>query len=166
MFIWQLFLQTLRAKPTLVKFVLVGGTGYFVYQLLLFATYDWSLLWFLPEKGVSARVIFFDHGDVRLLFSTLVAAEISIVFVFGGHDLWTFRDRVQAHRPLMHRFGVFQANQLISALGILTVIVNVLTVRFGFYHFMAAPFGVAAAASWNWLWDTQVIWRRARRDAP
>ena len=92
------FLQrALAENATLVRFVIVGGLGYAVYQVLLFATYDWSLLWFLPEKDVSARIIFFEHGDVRFLISTLVVAEIAVLAVFGGHSLWTFRDRAMVH---------------------------------------------------------------------
>ncbi len=153
--------QRLAAHTTLTKFLIVGGMGYLVYQTVLFAVYDWSFLPFLPAKDVSARIVFFDHGDVRLLIGTLVAMEFGIMAGFTGHNFWTFRDR-GVHKPLLMRFGQYHANQLISALGILTLTVNVLTVQFGLDHFVAVPIGVAAAGAWNWMWDTQLIWRRSK----
>ena len=155
------FLQrALAENATLARFVIVGGLGYAVYQVLLFATYDWSLLWFLPEKDVSARIIFFEHGDVRFLISTLVVAEIAVLAVFGGHSLWTFRDRAMVHKPLLLRFGQFHANQVVS-FGVGIVMINVLTVQVGFYHFVSVPIAAAAAGAWNLSWAMQFIWRRA-----
>lgn len=43
------------------------------------------------------------------------------------------------------------------------ILVNVLTVQFGLYHFIAMPLGVLTAFAWNRLWDAQYIWRRANR---
>ena len=163
----EALLRRLASQTTIVKFLIVGTIGYLVYQTALFLAYDAAVLPFLPDKEVSARIVFFDHGDARFLIATLVAMECGIAAGFTGHHLWTFRDR-SAHKPLLLRFGQFHANQLISALGILTVTVNVLTVQFGLYHFVAAPIGVALAGAWNWLWYTQLIWKRRpkRRDAP
>ena len=81
---------------------------------------------------------------------------------FTGHHLWTFRD-LGSGKPLLLRFGQYHANQLIAALGILTVTVNGLTVQLGLYHVVAVPIGVALAGAWNWIWDTQLIRRRASR---
>jgi putative flippase GtrA len=157
--------QRLAAHATIIKFLIVGGIGYLVYQSVLFAVYDGALFPFLPDKDVSVRMVFFDHGDVRLLIASLVAMEFGVTTAFIGHHRWTFRDR-GVHKPVLLRYGQFHANQLISALGILTVTVNLLTVQFGFYHFLAVPIGMAMAGSWNWLFDSQVIWRRTkRRDA-
>ena len=154
----------LAAHTTIVKFLIVGGTAFVLYQSVLFLVYDSPLFPFLPDKDVSARIIFFDHGDVRLLIATLVATEVGIVAGFTGHNRWTFRMR--GHKPLLRRFGQYHANQLIGTLAILTGIVNLLTVQFGFYHFVAAPIGMVAMGAWNWTLDSQFIWRRAkRRDA-
>ena len=158
----EALLQRLRANSTVIKFLIVGGTASLIYQSVLFAVYDWPLLWFLPEKHVNARIVFFDHGDVRLLIGTLVASELGIIIGFTGHHLWTFRNPGVRKRVLV-RFGQYHTNQLISTLGILTLTVNVLTVQFGFYHFVAVPIGVAAMGAWNWTWDSQFIWRRAKR---
>ena len=156
----------LAAHTTVLKFLIVGGMGYLVYQSVLFAVYDWSLFPLLPDKDVSARIVFFNHGDVRFLIATLMALEFGIMAGFTGHHRWTFRDR-GVHKPLLLKLGQFHANQVISALGILTITVNVLTLQFGFYHFIAVPIGAALAGAWNWLWDTQIVWRRAKvRDSP
>jgi len=154
--------RKLAAHTTLTKFLIVGALGYLVYQTVLFTTYDLPFLPLLPDKDVSGRIIFFDHGDVRFLIASLVAMEFGIMAGFTGHHLWTFRDR-GSRKPLLLRFVQFHANQLISALGILTVIVNILTVQAGLYHFVAVPIGVALAGAWNWTWNTQFIWRRAKR---
>ncbi len=153
--------QRLAAHSTVVKFLIVGATSYLVYQTVLFLVYDAGVLPSLPDKGVSGSIIFFDHGDVRFLIATLVAMEFGIAAGFTGHHRWTFRER-GAHKPLLQRFGQFHANQLISALGILTVTVNLLTVQAGLYYFLAVPIGVALAGAWNWTWDSQFIWRRAK----
>jgi putative flippase GtrA len=84
--------------------------------------------------------------------------ECGIAAAFIGHHRWTFRDR-DAHKPLLLRVGQYHANQIISALGILTVTVNLLTVQFGVEHFLAVPVGVALAGAWNWTLDTRLIWR-------
>lgn len=147
---------------TLGRFLVVGAVGYLVYQLVVFATYDWSLLWFLPAKGTSFRLAFFRHEDVRLLIATLVAAELSIIGAFTAHTRWTFRNRELAYKPLWLRFAQFNAKALVSTAGIMTATVNVLILRFNFYHYIAVPFGVLAGFTWNWLWDAQFIFRRAK----
>lgn len=161
----EALLDRLASHTMIAKFLIVGTMGYLVYQTALFLVYDAGVFPFLPDKEVSGSIVFFDHGDIRFLIATLVAMEFGIAAGFTGHHRWTFRDR-GAHKPLLLRFGQFHANQLISALGILTVTVNLLTVQVGLYYFLAVPIGVALAGAWNWTWDSQFIWRRAkRRDA-
>lgn len=147
----------------MLKFLLVGALGYLIYQALLFLLYDAPILPFLPDKDTSADILFFQHDDLRLLIATLVATEMSIVGVFAGHNTWTFRHRQTVRRPLWLRFGQFNAKALVSTLGILTVTVNILILRFDLYHFVAVPIGVALAFTWNWLWDSQIIWRQAKK---
>lgn len=153
------------SNATVVKFLLVGGIGYVIYQFVVAVMYDTSLFSFLPEKEQSVRLLFFDHGDARLLLATLVATELSIMGVFTGHTKWTFRHRDYTRKPLWLRLGQFNAKALVSTLGILTVTVNVLTVNFDIAHYFAVPVGVLLAFSWNWTWDTQIVWRRSRRQA-
>ena len=149
-----------------MKFMAMGTVGYVIYQFVVAIMYDTPILWFLPEKGHPVNLLLFEHGDGRLLAATLVATELSIMGVFTGHSRWTFRDRDAVKKPWWMLFGQFNAKALVSTLGILTVTVNVLTVRFDVYHYLAVPVGVALAFAWNWTWDTQIVWRRAKRPQP
>ncbi len=160
-------LNTIAANAVILKFMLVGALGYIIYQFVVGIMYDTPVFWFLPEKNQSVRLLFFDHGDVRLLIPTLVATELAIIGVFAGHSRWTFRNRESIRKPLWIRFGQFNAKALVSTLGILTVTVNVLTLSFNVSHYLVVPIGVLLAFSWNWMWDTQIVWRRVkRRHAP
>ena len=155
----------LRRHATLFRFALIGATGYVIYQVVFFLLYDSSLVWFLPDKGESVRLVAFSHSDSRLLISTLVAAEFSIVGVFIGNHLWTFRDRVARGKPIWLRFCQFNAKAAVSSLGIITLVVNLLTLGLDVTPYMAIPVGVAAAFTWNWLWDSRFIWpSTVRRD--
>ena len=153
------------SQITIVRFGMVGGTGYLIYQAVLFLVYDAPLIRFLPAKGTSATILFFEHGDVRLLITTLVATALALVAVFTGHNLWTFRDRDRVDKPVWLRFVQYVAAALVAALGIVTVTVNVLIVQFDVYHFIALPIAVSLAGIWDWLWYSQSIWRRARHRA-
>jgi len=159
----RLWDDAVRRRPglrTLGKFLLVGASGYLAYQLVLFLTYDASFLWVLPVKDTEARLIFFTHKDIRLLISTLIAAQMAIVWAFTAHTNWTFRERRVVKRPLWLRFSQFNAKALVSTGGIMTVVVNLLVVWAGMYHVLAVPVGVLAGFAWNWTWDSQIIFRR------
>ena len=157
-------LQQATSNIALIRFALVGGSGYLLYQAVLFLVYDSPLIWFLPAKDTSARIVFFEHADVRLLITTLVASVLSLVAVFTGHNLWTFRARVSVSKPLWLRFGQFLATAFM-ALVIITVTVNVLTVQFDVYHFFALPIGVALGGIWDWLWYSRFVWRRVTKQS-
>ena len=159
----QALRRRLASRIALIRFAVVGGSGYVLYQAVLFLMYDSPLFWFLPAKDTVATIIFFEHGDVRLLISTLAATVLTLVGVFTGHNLWTFRDRDSVRKPIWLRFAQFLATALIAALGIVTVTVNVLVLRFNMYHFFALPIAVSLAAIWDWLWYSRFIWRRARK---
>ncbi len=162
-FIRRLVRQQLESRPALIRFALVGGTGYLIYQSVLFIMYDSPLVWFLPAKGTSGSIHFFEHGDLRFLITTLVATVLGLIGVFTGHNLWTFRDRDAVRKPLWLRFVQFFAVASVAAFGIITVTLNVLTVQFDIYHFAALPIGVAIGAIWDWFWYSQFIWRRRKR---
>lgn len=153
----------LLGNRTLAKFAITGATGYGVYQIVFLLLYESPLVSFLPEKEETINLLGFSHGDARLLITTLVAAELSIVGVFAGHHLWTFRDRVTISKPVWLRFGQFNAKAAVSSLGILTAMVNGLTLGLDVTPYLAIPLGVIAAFTWNWLWDSRFIWRPAER---
>jgi putative flippase GtrA len=150
------------ANSVVIKFLAVGAMGYLVYQIVVVLIYDFGLFPFLPGKDQSLDLLLFTHGDARFLIATLVATELSIIAVFNGHRLWTFRYRDFADKPLWIRFGQFNAKALVSTLGIVTVIVNILAVSLDVYHYIAVPVGVLVGFIWNWTWDTQIVWRRAK----
>lgn len=103
------FYETVRKRlvgqRTLAKFVVVGAMGYLIYQVVLFIMYDSPLFWFLPAKDTGASLVLFTHDDLRLLITSLVAAELSIVGAFIGHNQWTFRDRETVYNPLWVRLS-------------------------------------------------------------
>ena len=155
--------ERLSRLHTLRRFVVVGATGYVIYQAVLFLMYDLSLLPFMPAKETSADLMLFTHSDLRLLITTLVAAELSIIGAFIGHNQWTFRDRDVAYNPAWRRFLKYNLKAVVSTMLIVTGVVNVLTVGFGLHHVIAVPLGVLAGFTWNWIWDAQYIWQRAKR---
>lgn len=158
----QLIREQLSSPATFVRWVMVGAVGYVVYQSLLFLIYDSSLFPSLPDKDTSVSLLLFEHGDARFLVATLVGTALALVTVFTGHNLWTFRDRQPVRKHVLLRFVQFVTAALISALGIVTVTVNLLTVQFGFYHFLALPVAVGIGAIWDWIWYSQFVWRRSK----
>jgi putative flippase GtrA len=158
--LWQILRARLREHFTLLKFATIGVSGYIVYQLVFLLFYESPVVWFLPAKGEDLRLLAFSHSDARLLITTLVAAELSIVAVFSGHHLWTFRDRPTVGKPIWLRFIQFNAKATVSSLVLLTLIVNLLTLRVGLTPYLSIPAGVVAVFLWNWLWDSKFIWRK------
>lgn len=161
--IGQFVHRVLASHTALVRFALVGGGAYLIYQTLLFLIYDSELFWFMPAKKSNVVIIFFEHADVRFLIATLLSSAVTLVAHFIVHDLWTFRDRTSVRKPLWMRFGQFLATVLI-AVGIVTLMVNLLTVQFGIHYALAVPIGVGFAGIWNWLWSSRFVWRRASRN--
>ncbi len=157
----EALLRRRAGLKTLAKFLLVGAGGYLTYQTTLFVAYDSPLLGFLPAKDTSLRMVFFTHTDARLLYSTLLAAELAIIASFTAHTNWTFRERTVVKKPLWLRFAQFNGKALVSTGGIMTTVVNVLVIAVGLHHVLAVPVGVLVAFAWNWTWDTQLIFRRA-----
>lgn len=140
----------------------MGAFAYLVYQSLLFVVYDAPVFPFLPDKDTSVTLVFFEHGDARFLIATLVATVATLATMFAGNNFWTFRDRQPAHKHVLLRLVQFVATALISSVGIVAVTVNLLTVQFNFYHFLALPIGVALGAIGNWLLYSRFVWRRTR----
>ncbi len=155
----SLVLRQVRIHKTLIKFMLVGLLGYALYTATLLLAYD-APLPFMPSKHTSVQLGPFTHSDLRLLIGTLLAAQVSITGGFFARDRWVFTDRPVVHRPGWMRMLHYQAKSLVSTLGIVTVTVNVLTLEVGIPYYIATPIGVGVAFIWNWLWESQFIWRR------
>jgi len=158
--IWSPIAGRLQAHRTILKFAAVGAIGYVIYTGLLLFMYDLATLPFLPDKHTSVHLLLFTHSDSLLLITTLVGTQASIIGVFAGHTLWTFADLPTVQKPLWLRFLQFEGRALVSTLGILTVAVNGLAVGAGVPPYLAVPVGLVTAFTWNWVWDSRIIWRR------
>ena len=151
-------LQRLPVSTTFVKWAIVGGIGFLVNQFVLFMVYDSPLFAFLPARGADLKLIFFTHPDVRLLIASIAAIEAAILSNFYWHDRWTFRER-QRRSPRPIRLLKFHFFSIGSPL-IVFATLNTLPPVFGVSPYIANTIGVALGASWNWIWDNHVIWRR------
>jgi putative flippase GtrA len=145
----------------LIRYGLVGSLGYIVYVGLLELMYDLSLVPFFPGKGESVDLLILTHSDSLFLITTLIGTQASICAVFAGHSLWTFAD-ANSSKPMWLRFTQFEARALVSTLGILTLTVNA-AVLLGVQHYVAVALSIVVTFTWNWLWDSKVVWRKDNR---
>jgi len=150
----------LAGSSTFIKFSIVGTIGYVVNQFFLYVFYDSPAFPFLPEKDTSARIIFFTHPDVRLLIATVIAVELAILSNFLWHNLWTFSDRSN-RLPMLLRLIAFNITSIGSPIISVTT-VNILTPNFGINAYIANSIGVALGMTWNWVWNTRLIWRKGK----
>ena len=154
----QSVLQRLPVSTTFIKWAIVGGIGFLVNQFSLFLVYDSPLFAFFPDRGADLKLIFFTHPDVRLLIASIAAIEAAILSNFYWHERWTFRER-QRRSPRPIRFLKFHFLSIGSPL-IVFATLNTLPPVFGVSPYIANTIGIAVGASWNWIWDNHVIWRR------
>jgi len=150
----------LHLPTTLIKFVMVGGLAFVVYQVFLFLLYDSPLFWFLPEKDTDADLVFFNHPDIRLLISSIVAVELAIVFQFNSHERWTFRRRPRGDW-IVPRFIKFNISSIVSPI-IIVITTNVLTLTLDVSPYISSIVGVLIGFVWNWTVNSLVIWPHER----
>ena len=160
----------LHLPTTLIKFLMVGGIAFVIFQVFLYLLYgqppapffpDLSgLFWFLPEKDTKADLLLFTHPDIRLLIASVIAVEISIVFQFNSHERWTFRNRHRAGWTLM-RFLRFNLSAIVSPI-IIVLTTNVLSVAFDVLPYISSMLGVLIGFFWNWTLNSLVIWPKHR----
>jgi putative flippase GtrA len=160
----------LHLPTTLIKFLMVGGVAFVIFQVFLYLLYgeppaplfpDLSgLAWFLPEKDTRADLVLFTHPDIRLLIASIVAVEISIVFQFNSHERWTFRNRQRAGQTLM-RFARFNLSSIVSPI-IIVITTNVLSVAFNVLPYISSAVGVLIGFCWNWTMNSMLIWPKHR----
>ncbi len=162
----------LHLPTTFVKFVIVGGVGFVIFQFFLFLIYDAPVFWFLPSQDISVDLGLFTLSDIRLLIASVVAVEIAIICQFNLHDRWTFRWRPRAGR-IGRRFIKFQVSSIMSPI-IVVVTVNTLTpilrsaagddsVIFTMAPYISSAIGVLLGFTWNWMLGSLVILPHQRK---
>ncbi len=154
--------QRLHLPTTLIKFLIVGGCGFLVYQAAFYLLYDSPVFWFLPGKDTRVDFGLFTHPDIRLLIGSIVAVEMAIVFQFNAHERWTFRNR-QREGWIPARFVKFNVSAAVSPI-IMVLTVNVVTPTFGLSPYLSSGIGVLLGFTWNWTWNTMVIWPHQKEE--
>jgi putative flippase GtrA len=167
----------LHLPTTLIKFLMVGGMGFVIYQFLLFVFYTLPTLPFLPDKETKIDPLPFGLPELglRLLIVSIFALEAAIVFQFSSHERWTFRNRNRAGWVLA-RFLKFNLNSSFAIVAIL-VMTNLLSAVLGVMNvgvgpvdidvspYIASFVGVLIGFVWNWTMNSLVIWPKERATA-
>lgn len=151
--------RRLHVSTTLLRFLIVGGTGYLVFQLFFFLVYDSPLVWFLPAKDTRVNLLVFTDPDIRLLIASVAAVEVAIVFQFNAHERWTFRERPR-RGPAITRFLRFNVSSAVSPI-IIVLTTNTLTPMFGL-PYVWNTVGTLLGFIWNWTVNTLIIWPHRR----
>ena len=153
--------ERFHLPKTLIKFVIVGGIGFIIYQAMFALVYDAPVFWFLPDKHADANLVLFTHPDIRLLVASVIGVETAIFFQFNSHERWTFRNR-DREGNLLFRFVKFNASSFVSPL-IIVVTVNVMSTTLGTSPYIANFVGVGLGFIWNWTVGSMVIWPHLRK---
>jgi dolichol-phosphate mannosyltransferase len=141
----------------LIKFIIVGTVGFLVNSILLFLIYDTQVIGFLPPQKTAGYIGLWLHPDVRLFVASIVSVEAAIFSNFIFHENWTFKYR-EKHGKQFTRLIQFNSTSIGSPL-ITIAAVNILTPYFGIYYLISNAIGVGFGMSWNWLWNSRVIWK-------
>ena len=163
----------LHLPTTFVKFVIVGGVGFLIFQFFLYLIYDSPVFWFLPSQDISVDLGLFTLSDIRLLIASVVAVEIAIICQFNLHDRWTFRWRPRAGW-IGQRFMKYQVSSIMSPI-IVVVTVNTLTpilrsaagddsVIFTMAPYISSAVGVLLGFTWNWMLGSLIIWPQRKAE--
>lgn len=152
--------ERFRLPKTLIKFLIVGGIGFIIYQAMFWLLYDSPVFWFFPDKDTRADLLLLHHPDIRLLIASVIGVEVAIFFQFNSHERWTFRHR-NREGNLFARFVKFNASSFVSPL-IIVATVNVMTPLTDITPYFWNLVGVALGFVWNWTVNSLVIWPHFR----
>lgn len=150
--------RRLHLPVTLLKFLFVGALAYAVNQGALFVFYDLAPLPPARDRDIDFGI--FSYPDLRLLIASFIAVQFAIVFKFGIHENWTFRDR-RREGVLLTRFLQFNLSSFLSPI-INLAAVNVLTPLFDISPYAANTIGAVLGFAVNWLLSAHIIWPHAR----
>ena len=146
--------RRLHVPSTLLKFLLVGVLAYAVNQGALILLYD--VVPIFPHKNTHVDLLFFTYPDARLLITSFIAVQCAIIFKFGIHEHWTFRDR-RPDGSILGRFLQFNVSSFLGPL-INLATVNVLTPLFDISPYVSNTIGAVFGVGVNWLLSAHVIW--------
>ncbi len=135
-------------RPTLVRFLIVGGVSYLVNQALLAAFYDGALA-SVPRGAFNGP----------LLVASATALELSILVRFALNDIWTFRDRRE--KSFAARFYQSNFTSFGSPL-IALAAVNILTPVLGINYLVSNSIGILLGLAWNWYCSVRIVWTSRR----
>ena len=153
--------RRLHLPVTFLKFILVGAAAYAVNQGTLFLLYDVAP--FFPDKdtGIDLRIL--TYPDSRLLITSFIAIQFAIVFKFGIHEHWTFRDR-RGDGGIVARFVQFNLSSSLSPV-INLAAVNILTPLLDISPYVSNTAGAVLGLAVNWLLSAHIIWPHATEAA-
>lgn len=120
-----------------VRFVIVGGLGFFINLTVLFVAHDLF--------GLSITI------------SQIMGAEIAILSNFYLHSIWTYKGA--AEKPLLARLTQFHASAWIGS-GITSLILIVLVKQLHVFYLFALVAGSAGGMVWNYLWTKYIIFKK------
>ena len=152
--------ERFNLPKTFIKFVIVGGFGFVIYQSFFALIYETSVIWFLPGKDTETSLLVFTHPDILLLIASVVAVEVAIFFQFNSHERWTFRNR-NREGNLFIRFTKFNLSSIVSPI-VIVLTVNVLTPVLGLSPYISNVIGVGLGFTWNWVINSLIIWPHQR----
>src|SRR4030042_5935730 len=138
----------LEKSKTFIKFLIVGGTSYFLNAVALgllnrgqiynLDVLSKPLLSFVPSIESASRILQITID--RLLISSIIAIELSIIYNFIFHERWTFKER--SHQGFV--FVRFFKFNLTSAASPLIQLVSILAAArmFGLHEQIGLAIGV------------------------
>ncbi len=156
---------------TIIKFLVVGTIGYVINSVSLgllnrgeinFADkfiiphiLSMPLFGFIPLGGQVPHFFFIELD--RLFYSSIVAIELSIFSNFLLHENWTFADRDRKGNI----FGRFLKFNITSAVSPIIQLITILVLHnlFNIHEQVGLIIGILIGLSWNWMWNTRVIWK-------
>jgi len=154
-----------QKSKTLIKFLMVGSVSYLINAFLLgilnrgdlffFPILNKPLLSIIPTEDF-APLLLFVHLD-RLLISSIISIQASIIFNFIFHDNWTFKYRSR-EGPKLRRFLKFNLTSFGSPFIQLASILFFARV-FNLHEQIGLAIGVAIGLFFNYCVNMLWIWK-------
>lgn len=128
-------------KLDLVRFCIVGGTGFFINLVIL--------------------ILLTHFLHVNILIAQLVGAEVALFSNFILHHNWTYKDN-KVHKSITSLILQFHATTWPAILGsAFMVSAGVSILHMNKIEALIISSGVALA--WNYMWSKYVIWRNVTK---